>query len=279
MKGVSLLMMLEILNVILPILYVLVTLLYAIHFFSEERRGGKFITMLLVLTLVVHLIYIITRITTYHHYPTASPAQVFTLIAFSIGIIYLWIEWVLSVKTTGMFVVGLVAAFQMLSSVLIARTDTINPLLRSPMFSLHTSAAILGYSGITISALYATLYLLLFYDIKGSKFGIVYNQLPPLEVLDSMHMKAASAGFSFLTVTILLGIVWLKLAFHHLMLLDWKIIAAMVTWVIFGVVIASKKFWGWSGKRVAYFSLTGFLTILVSMTVVNYFLTSFHRFH
>jgi len=271
--------MVELLNIILPALYVLVTLLYAFHFFSEERRSGNLITTLLGLTLGVHLLYIIVRITTFHHYPTASPAQVFTLIAFAIGIIYLWIEAMLSVKSTGMFVIGLVAGFQLLSSATIARTDTINPLLQSPLFSLHTSAAILGYSGITISALYATLYLLLFYDIKGSKFGIVYNQLPPLEVLDSMHMKAASAGFSFLTVTILLGILWLKLAFHHVMLLDWKIITALVTWAIFGIVIASKKFWGWSGKRVAYFSLTGFFMILVSMTVVNYFLTSFHRFH
>ncbi len=271
--------MIELLNILLPGCYVIVAVLYTWRFFSDSRRFESFITAALLLTVGIHILYLASRIARYQHFPTASPAEVFSLIALAMGLIYLWIEFMLTIKTTGMFVVGVITVFQVLSSVLITQGGALDPLLSSPLFSLHTSAAILGYSAIAISALYATLYLLLFYDIKGSKFGIVYNRLPALEVLDSMHIKAASAGFSFLTLTIILGILWLKLTFNHALLWDWKIITAFITWGIFGIGIASKHLFGWSGKRIAYFSLTGFMTILISMTVVNYFLTSFHRFH
>ncbi len=93
-----------------------------------------------------------------------------------------------------------------------------------------------------------------------------------------MHIRAASLGFAFLTLTIALGFLWLELTFGRIFF-DWKIISALITWTIFGLVLVSKHFFGWSGKRIAYVSLTGFMTVLISMTVVNYFLTSFHRFH
>ncbi|NIQ10374.1 MAG: inner membrane protein YpjD, partial [candidate division Zixibacteria bacterium] len=79
---------------------------------------------------------------------------------------------------------------------------------------------------------------------------MVYNRLPALEVLDSMHIRAASLGFAFLTLTIALGFLWLELTFGRIFF-DWKIISALITWTIFGLVLVSKHFFGWSGKRIA----------------------------
>ena len=270
--------MIDLLKILLPVGYVIVTALYTWRFFSDSRRFGTGLIIALVLTLGLHIFYLYSRITLLQHFPTTSPAELLSLIALAMGIIYLWIEFRLNVQTTGVFVLSVITVFQVLSSAFITSGRLPDPLLSSPLFSLHTSAAILGYSAIAISALYATLYLLLFYDIKGSKFSIVYSRLPALEVLDSMHIKAATAGFSFLTFTIILGIVWLKLTFDQVLLLDWKIVTAFITWGIFGVVLASYRLFRWSGKRLAYFSLSGFMTIVISLTVVNYFLTSFHRF-
>ncbi len=271
-------MIMEVLNIIIPISYFILTILYTANFFIERIHLRNFLTSALVTILLIHLGYLVLRVITFHHFLASSPPELFTLIAFSLALIYIWIEVVLSTNTTGMFVLGLVAAFQILSSLLITDNPSVNPILRSPLFSVHTGSAILGYSGIALSAMYAILYLMLFYDIKSSRFSIIYNQLPSLETLELMHMRAASVGFTFLTATILLGIVWLQIAFDQIYVTDPKILIALFTWIIFGIVISSKRYFGWSGKRTAYFSLTGFITIVVSMTIVNYFFTSFHRF-
>ncbi|MCF7804044.1 MAG: cytochrome c biogenesis protein [Candidatus Marinimicrobia bacterium] len=271
--------MINLLNILLPVFYLATAILYAIHFFADEVDVERYLTPLLIVTLLIHAADLTLRTVAYQHFPTASPAEVMTVIAFAMALIYLWIESILSVKTTGVFVIGLVAIFQVASSATIEFIPDINPILQSPLFSVHTGSAILGYSSIAISALYALLYLLLFYDIKGSRFSVFYNQLPSLEVLDAMNTKAATAGFTFLTITIFLGAVWTKIAFEQLIVFDWKIMLALITWAIFGFVIASKRWLGWSGKRIAYVSLTGFTTVVISMTVVNYFLTSFHKFY
>jgi len=271
--------MIDLLNILLPALYAVTAVLYAMHFFTDEVDVERYLTPAFVFTLIIHGIDLTLRTIFYQHFPTASPAEVMTVIAFAMGIIYLWIESILSVKTTGMFVIGLMTVFQIISSATIDFIPDINPILQSPLFSFHTGSAILGYSSIAISALYALLYLLLFYDIKGSRFSVFYKKLPSLEVLDTMNTKAAAAGFTFLTATILLGAIWTRIAFEQLIVFDWKILLALATWAIFGFAVASKRWMGWSGKRIAYISLTGFTTIVISMTVVNHFLTSFHKFY
>lgn len=272
-------MIIEILNIILPFAYFALTVLYGIHFFSDEIDVEKYLTPLFITVLLVHGVDLGLRTISFMHFPTASPAEVLTVIAFAMGLIYLWIESILSVKTTGMFVFALMTVFQTISSTTISYIQDINPILQSPLFAMHTGSAILGYSSLAISALYALLYLLLFYDIKGSRFSVFYNKLPSLELLDAMNTKAAIAGFTFLSMTILLGVIWTQIAFQRFLIFDWKIAVAFFSWFIFGIVVLSKHILGWSGKRIAYFSLTGFASIMVSLTVVNYLLTTFHKFH
>lgn len=271
-------MIINIFNTILPFAYLALTVIYGIHFFSDELKVNRFLSIPFVVVLLLHGTDLTLRTIEFSHFPTASPAEVLTVIAFAMGVIYLWIESVIAVKTTGMFVLALMTIFQTISSTSITLISDIDPILRSPLFAMHTGSAILGYSSLAISALYAMLYLLLFYDIKDSRFSVFYNKLPSLEVLDSMNTKAAVAGFFFLTVTIILGSIWTNLAFQRFFIIDWKIGIALLSWLIFGVVVASKQFLGWSGKRIAYVSLTGFASILISLTVVNYFLTTFHKF-
>ncbi len=272
-------MLIDLLNILLPFAYFTLTVLYAIHFFSDEINVEKYLTPVFIVVLLVHAIDLGLRTVFFMHFPTATPAEVLTVIAFAMGLIYLWIESVLSVKTTGMFIFALMTVFQTISSATISYVQDINPILQSPLFAMHTGSAILGYSSLAISAMYALLYLLLFYDIKGSRFSVFYNKLPSLELLDAMNIKAAIAGFIFLSLTIILGIVWTEIAFQKFLIFDWKIAVAFFSWFIFGIVVISKQLLGWSGKRVAYFSLTGFASIMVSLTLVNYLLNTFHKFH
>ncbi len=266
------------LNTVLPILYFTATYLYALYFFREEEFAARYMTRFLRVTAALHFFEVFLRGIYYRHYPLANLYEAATVLALAITLIYLYIEYRIQVKTTGYFILVFVFFLQLFSSAFISFGRGIPEILQSPFFIFHTTAAILGYSALAISAMYGIMYLLLFHDIKSSRFGVIYSRLPSLEVLSEMNIKAAILGFSFLTVAILLGGVWSYMLFHKLFNPDPKIIIALITWLVYGLVILGSKRLGWTGKRVAFLSLMGFGIILFSMVAMNLFLNSFHVF-
>jgi ABC-type uncharacterized transport system permease subunit len=189
------------LNIILPTLYALAWADYALLFFRNDNFAEKTAPWLLYLTGILHGLDLLLRGLHFRHYPVATVFEAFSLLAFSVLVVYILIEWRTGVRTTGFFIVAFVFIFQLVSSAFITPPPTdINPLLADPSFVLHASTAVLGYSGMAISAVYGLLYLMLFYDIKKSRFGIIYKQLPSLEVMANFTYRAATLGFIFLSV-------------------------------------------------------------------------------
>jgi len=269
---------LNFINTILPMFYFVCTYLYGFYFFKEDVFAAKYMSKILQITVVVHLFEVAGRWWYFDHFPLASIFEAFSVLSLAAVIIYFFLEFRLKVKTTGFFILLIVFVLQLFSSAFINFTRDIPIILRSPLFAFHTSAAILGYTGFTISFLYGLLYLLLFYDIKSSRFSVIYNRLPSLEVLSTLSFNSAVLGFIFLTVAICIGFIWSHLLFNKVLALDPKILVAYLTWIIYGLEILGGKFLQWSSKKLAYLSLGGFVIIVFSMVIVNLFFTSFHEF-
>ena len=266
------------LNILLPTLYALSWGLYALLFFRNDPFAERAAPRLLLATGSLHGVDLLCRAFYYRHFPVATVFEAFSVLAFSVLVVYLIIEWRTGVRTTGMFIVGIVFIFQIVSSAFITAPTDFSDLLREPMFVLHASTAVLGYSGMAISAIYSALYLMLFYDIKTQRFGIIYKQLPSLEVLGAFTYRAATLGFLFLTVAMGLGLVLLVKVYGTYWRWDPKLAVTFVAWLIYSLCVVAKKFWGWSARRVAFVSLAGFAVIIFSLVVINLFLTSFHEF-
>ncbi|MCL4550393.1 MAG: cytochrome c biogenesis protein, partial [Bacteroidetes bacterium] len=81
--------------------------------------------------------------------------------------------------------------------------------LRNRLLGLHVISALLGYSGIIISAVYGVLFWLLYRNLKENKFGLIFNRLPSLEILEKLSFYAAVIGFILLTLAIVIGIICL----------------------------------------------------------------------
>ncbi len=266
------------LNTILPVLYFVTTYLYGMYFFRDDPFAEKYMSPMLKITVSIHFVEIVLRGIYFSHYPLASIAEAFSVIALAAVSIYIYLEFRLKVKTTGYFILVFVFFMQLFSSAFISFTHDIPDILHNPLFSFHSSAAVLGYSGFAISFLYSLMYLLLFHDIKTRRFGVIYSRLPSLEVLSGLNYNSALIGFSCLSLAIVIGTFWSHKIFGSLVNLDPKILVAYATWVIYGLELFGGKIFQWSNKRLAYLSVSGFVFILFSMVAVNLFLTSFHEF-
>ena len=228
--------------------------------------------------ILFHLLYLAERTIAFDHPPVTNIFEILTVLAFSVAVAYAFIERRSRAKETGYFILNISFLFQLGSSLFIKDLLEVPEVLRSSLFGLHVSSALLGYSAMTISAVYGFLYLMLYHEIKANKFGVIYQKLPNLETLERMSFIAIAMAFVLLTVAIVMGFIWLPKAFTDFSYGDPKLIGTLLIWGLYGIGIIAKKSGGWKGRKVMILSICGFVFSVFSMTIINMFFSGFHRF-
>jgi len=267
------------LNIILPGLYFLVVWTYGKAFFSDLAWARAVKTKLLASTIVLHFLYLIIRTTEFDHPPVTTVFEILTVLALCVALAYLLIEIRSKARETGYFIINIAFFFQFISSVFIRDLVEVPEILRNNLFGLHVGSALLGYAAITLSAVYGFLYLMLYHEIKASKFGVIYKKLPNLETLERMSFTAFWMAFAFLGVAILVGFLWLPQTFLDVSYTDPKLVGTILLWLLYGAGILAKRLGDWKGRKVMILSVVGFGATIFSMTAINILFTGFHSFY
>lgn len=266
------------LNNFLPILYGFTLIFYVLDFFLLNKRITAIKRLLLFSTIFFHLVYLVLRTIQFDHTPITTVFEIFTLLAFAILVSYFIIELVTEIYITGSFILFIPFIFQVVSSIFIKDLIEVKEILRSPYLGIHVFTALTGYAGITFSAIYGVLYLTLYNQLKRQKYGLIFNRLPNLEILEYLSQVSALVGFIMLSIAIFIGIIWLPQAFTEPSYFDPKLIATIIVWLFYAFGIFGKWFFRWSGRKIVYLSITGFIISLFSMSILNLVFTGFHKF-
>ncbi len=269
----------EIVSALLPVLYGTAVTLYGFTFFRPGAGSGRFRLPFLVFLLVLHLAYLVLRTVAFNHPPITNVFEVMTLMAAAISVAYKYIEWRTATTSTGVFILLMAFAFQTVSSLFIRNTIQIPDYLHSHVLGFHVASALLGYTAISLSAVYGILYLLLYHEIKSTRFGVIYNRLPNLETLEVMSHKAEVFGFVSLTVAICIGLLWLPRVFKEYSYLDPKLVGTIGIWFLYAIGLGARRTFGLQGRKMMVLSLIAFGCVFLSMTVINLSLSGFHSFH
>jgi ABC-type transport system involved in cytochrome c biogenesis permease subunit len=277
------LVLLKLLNVVLPLGYLLVVLNYLVYFVSKNDLSRDTVTPLARAVVTLHLLYLAVTTATFRHVPLANVWEAFSLVAFALAAVYLILEWRLQDKATGVFLLAPALFFQIVSSAFVTHSAQVNPILRSSWFGIHVTTALLGYAAFAIAAVYGTLYLMLYRQLKGSRIGLIFQRLPNLESLSGLNLHALLFGWSALTLAILFGIIWSSalLASGELevnLLADPKFLSTVFIWVVYGICVGGRYLFRWPSRMLGYISLAAFLLMLASSMAVSLFFSSFHSF-
>jgi len=262
----------------LPVIYFAVVWAYGKAFFSDTAWAKKLKSKLLTGAIIVHFVYFILRIAAFGHPPVTSVGEILSVLAFSVALAYAVIERRSRAKETGYFILNFSFFFQLGSSLYIRDLIEVPQILRSNWFGLHVTSALIGYSAITISAVYGFLYLMLYHEIKANRFGVIYKKLPNLETLERMNFIAITLAFAFLTTAILAGFVWLPQAFTNFSYADPKLLGTIIIWSLYGIGIVAKRSGNLRGRSLMILSICAFAIAIFSMTIINMFFSGFHRF-
>lgn len=268
----------HIMNIFLPVLYAVTLGAYWYDFAYEKKNLTNSKRIFLFVTVVLHVFYLFARTIEFNHPPITTKFEIFTVLAFSIAFSYFLLELLTDIRGTGLFIILFAFIFQLVSSLFIEDLTEVKEVLRNRLLGLHVISALLGYSGITISAVYGVLFIILYKSLKLSKFGLIFKRLPSLETLEKLSFYSLVIGFILLTIAIIIGSIWLPAAFPNFSYLDPKLISTGIVWIIYGAGIMAKLAANWYGKKVITFSILGFVTAIVSLMLGVFFENSFHMF-
>jgi ABC-type uncharacterized transport system permease subunit len=137
-------------------------------------------------------------------------------------------------------------------------------IMHSTEFRLHLALAMSAYGLFTIAALHALLMTLMERRLHGGALVGPLAAMPPLLTMERLLFRVILAGFAFLTLTLLTGIVFSETLFGRAMKFDHKTVFAVASWFIFAALLAGRRFYGWRGRTALRWTLAGFVALLLA---------------
>lgn len=264
------------LNQIVSLLYMVTTFLYGAHFFSDVRFAEQYKRPLLSITVVTHVAYL-GLLTSIEGYKISySTVNLMTMVALTLTIIYIFIEFTTRTDKTGFFVISFAAGAQLISSILTSVTPNTGVAFSGLGIGVHLMTTIFGFSAIAIAGVYSILYLLLFRQIEQNRFELLFQRLPNLEVLERLIMHAVAFGFLFLSITLFAGMIEQHAMKGTVTILEPKLITLVIIWLIYGTSVFIKPIIGWDIKHMAYLFIVLFVFVTALIVLMTFFSPTFH---
>jgi ABC-type transport system involved in cytochrome c biogenesis permease subunit len=274
------------LNLIPLVLYAAAGVAYAIHFAKREPGVGRAATTLLIVAALTHTFVIGMQTMEVRHVPFANTSRAISTFVWLLTLSYLYLEVTTDERAMGVFIMPIVIGIQTIP-VMYPGVESPDPVLDSPWFWVHVSSLLFAYASFALAAVLGLTYMLQFKEIKKKHLGYLYTRLPSLQILDAMNSRAVAIGWLFLTIGVLVGIVWTSQAravapenlnLQQMSLNDPKIFFAILTWAVYSFAVFARRTMGWTGRRAAWLSALGFAIVLLNFVPVSYFVTTSHTF-
>src|SRR5947199_8764226 len=180
---------------------------YAWHFARRDPASGRAATTLLVAAALAHTFVIGMLTMEVGHVPIAGATSAISTFVWLLALSYLYTEMTTDERAMGVFILPLLVALQAIPA-LHPSVEVRSAVLQGPLFGIHVSSLLFAYASFALACVISITYVLLFKEIKAKHLGFFYARLPSLQVLDRMNQVAIVIGWIFLTVGIIVGVVW-----------------------------------------------------------------------
>lgn len=238
---------------------------------KQSRRFGSAATVLLATGVLAQTVYLALRWAAAGRAPFSNMFESLVLFAWSIVVVYLALQIRLKVPALGAATALLAVLTLAYASTYASDIAPLMPALRSNWLTVHVFTCFLGYGGVAVAFLSSLSYLAAARDGSGVRAEIT-------AALEAATEKTISFGFLFLTVGIFSGAVWANSAWGTYWSWDPKETWSLITWFVYAVFLHCRFMRGWRGKRAAWISILGFLSVAFTYFGVNFVLSGLHSY-
>ncbi len=142
----------------------------------------------------------------------------------------------------------------------------------TPLFQVHILMAFAAYGLFSIAALHALLIAIAEKHLHKPVPPLLVANLPPLLSLESLLFRMLQMGFILLTLTLVSGVMFSEALYGHPFPLTHMTVFGMASWLIFAGLLAGRRIYGWRGRPALYWTLAGFVTLLLAYVGVLFVL-------
>ena len=278
--------LLTLLTILLPVGYLAVWADYLWLFYTDNPRARRTCSRLAAAIVLLHLIVMVVRTVGLHRLPMGTQSEFLGALALAILGTYLVVERRFRAKGTGFLTTGAAAVLMLLASLAGPGAANTSPLLQDPGFAGHAILVLLAYTALSLSFLYAILYLVLSRQLMRRQFGLLFRRLPALETLERMSVVAVEMGVPLMFLALALGHLWMydladrvdPQTARALTPWDPKILLSWVIFLAYTVGLIGHRFFGWRGRRMNTMAVAAFVAVILGMGAMHHFFPTFHKF-
>jgi ABC-type uncharacterized transport system permease subunit len=204
---------------------------------------------------IFQLVSIVEQGLVQHHFPTNDFFEVMSLCAWLVTLAFLTIYWRYKAESLSVFVFPLVFIMTLAAALSNPVSRWSSEAVRSTWLTVHIVLALLGYAALLFTAVAAVAYLMQERELKRKQPRSFYRIFPPLGMLDELISRSLGAGFVFITVSIIIIIIWESNSYGARWVDNGLISTSSITWGIYLALIFFRVSAGWRGRKAAIMSI------------------------
>jgi ABC-type uncharacterized transport system permease subunit len=131
-------------------------------------------------------------------------------------------------------------------------------------FTAHLLISMLAYSLFTIASLHVMLMAIIERRLHSGNLPPSLRSMPPLLTMETLLFRIIAAGFVLLTLTIASGVLFSEELFGKPARFSHKTVFGVISWLIFGALLAGRVFYGWRGRTAVRWTLAGFFALVLA---------------
>ena len=216
------------------------------------------------------------------HAPLTNMYESLVFFAWCIALFYIFMEFKFKAPVMGAFVMPFAFTAMAYASFAKGINQQIKPLipaLQSNWLIAHVMTCFIGYGAFAVAGGLGVMYLLKKSAVnRGWSENTLTGGLPELKVIDDLTHKTIVFGFMWLTAGIITGAVWANEAWGTYWSWDPKETWSIITWFVYAVTLHARFTRGWSGSRIAWLAIIGFVSVFFTYFGVNFLLSGLHSY-
>ena len=252
-------------------------ILYVRFLYSSRPLIGRSATTLLALGIVLHYFVLLERSRWIHAVPYPDLYGAISLFGWLLAVTYLGLELYHRERSVGAFLLPFVLIC-FLAARLTHPHAPVPPPARGSIFAFHITLSILAYAAFALSFVLSLMFLVEERILRGHKLGTVVWRFPALELLERMSRSSVLIGLIAIVIGMLLGFVWVDRLRGGVWHYDWKYVVTLLVVVLYAAYLFVARTTAWRGARASKLCVFNFVLVVLSFTVVNVYLSCYHRY-
>jgi ABC-type transport system involved in cytochrome c biogenesis permease subunit len=205
---------------------------------------------------IFHLVSIIELWAEMGHLPLNNFYETSSVCAFLLAVVFLITHTKYRISIFGVCVFPLVAFMTLIGATEFPVAKWSSPQVRSLWLIVHIATVLIGYAALIFAAISSIYYLLQERQLKRKRVPPSANRLPPLATIDRIITQSMNAGFVFITLGTISGVIWAFVDVGTNWIGDPRIAFFLFTWAFYLAMIFLRISAGWRGRRLAWLAVS-----------------------